>query len=221
MMVPSHAVVGVALTAPLLVVAPELAPVAALAGFLGGVFPDLDLLVGTHRKTLHFPLVGWLVALPALVAAALVQTPATVVVAAFTVAAAVHAGMDALGAGEELRPWERTNPYAVYLHPRGRWLRARYWVPYDGSPHDLAVTLARLSLWLHTFVPGLPLTAFEHTVRTGDSLAGVGRLDELAGTLESGATGMDEDSLSGIHEEIGELGAFVDTAAASSRPAPK
>jgi hypothetical protein len=141
MMVTSHAVVGVALTAPLLVVAPELAPVAALAGFLGGVFPDLDLLVGTHRKTLHFPLVGWLVALPALVAAALVQTPATVVVAAFAVAAAVHAGMDALGAGEELRPWERTNPYAVYLHPRGRWLRARYWVPYDGSPHDLAVTL--------------------------------------------------------------------------------
>lgn len=92
---------------------------------------------------------------------------------------------------------------------------------YGVDRDDLAVTLARLSLWLHTFVPGLPLTAFEHTVRTGDSLAGVGRLDELAGTLESGAAEMDEDSLSGIHEEIGELGAFVDTAAASSRPAPE
>jgi hypothetical protein len=140
MMVTSHAVVGVALTTPLLVVAPELAPVAALAGFAGGVFPDLDLLVGTHRKTLHFPLLGWVVAVPALTVALLAPTPVAVGLAAFTVASAVHAGMDAFGAGEELRPWERTNPYAVYLHPRGRWLRARYWVPYDGSPQDLAVT---------------------------------------------------------------------------------
>jgi hypothetical protein len=162
MMVTSHAVVGVALTTPVLLVAPELAPTAALAGFAGGVLPDLDLLVGTHRKTLHFPLLGWAVAVPAVAVAALFQTPTTVALAAFAVASAVHAGMDAFGAGEELRPWERTNPNAVYLHPRKRWLRARYWVPYDGSPHDLAVTLVGA-------LPGLVF--FSGTVRLLCALA--------------------------------------------------
>lgn len=140
-MVTSHAMVGVALTTPLLVLAPETAPLAALAGFAGGVFPDIDLLVGTHRKTLHFPLLGWVVALPAVGVAAFSPAGPTVAVAAFLVASAVHAGMDAFGAGEELRPWERTNTDAVYLHLDGRWLRARYWVPYDGSPHDLGLTV--------------------------------------------------------------------------------
>lgn len=141
MMVTSHAVVGVAVTAPLIVVAPEFAPVAALAGFAGGVFPDVDLLVGTHRKTLHFPLLGWLAALPAVGLALAAPTTPTVAAAAFLVASAVHAGMDAFGAGEELRPWERTSTDAVYLHLAGRWVRARYWVPYDGSSRDLGLTL--------------------------------------------------------------------------------
>jgi hypothetical protein len=156
MMVTSHAVVGVAVTAPLLVVAPEFAAVAALAGFAGGVAPDLDLLVGTHRKTLHFPLLGWVAAVPAVGVAALVPTAVTVAAAAFLVAGAVHAGMDAFGAGEEMRPWERTTTDAVYLHPAGRWLRARYWVPYDGSPRDLALTVGGA-------LPGLLL--FSGTVR--------------------------------------------------------
>jgi hypothetical protein len=141
MMVTSHAVVGVAITTPLLFVAPEFAPAAALAGFVGGVVPDLDLLVGTHRKTLHFPLLGWVAALPAVGLALFFATPTTVALAALLVASAVHAGMDTFGAGEEMRPWERTVTDAVYLHPQGRWLRARYWVPYDGSPRDLGVTL--------------------------------------------------------------------------------
>jgi hypothetical protein len=141
MMVTTHAVVGVAVTAPLLVVAPEFAPVAALAGFAGGVFPDLDLLVGTHRKTLHFPVVGWIAALPAVALATLAPSSATIAVAAFLVAGAVHAGMDAFGAGEEMRPWERTSTDAVYFHLRRRWFRARYWVPYDGSARDLGLTL--------------------------------------------------------------------------------
>lgn len=102
---------------------------------------------------------------------------------------------------------------------------------YGVDRDDLATTLARLSLWVHTFVPGLPLTAFEHTVRTGDSLAGVGRLDEVAGTLDSVSSEMDGapvsagtgegSELAGIREDVAELGTFVDSAASSSRPAPE
>jgi hypothetical protein len=162
MMVTSHAVVGVAVAAPLVVVAPGFAPVAGVAGFLGGVAPDLDLLVGTHRKTLHFPVLGWLAALPAVGVAVLLPTAATVALAAFLVASAVHAGMDAFGAGEELRPWERTSTDAVYHHLDRRWLRARYWVPYDGSARDLALTVVGA-------LPGLVL--FSGTVRLLCALA--------------------------------------------------
>lgn len=67
------------------------------------------------------------------------------------VAAAVHSGSDTLGAGEELRPWERTNPNAVYDHLHGEWLRARYVVRYDGASEDLALTVAfstPVAVWL-------------------------------------------------------------------------
>ena len=74
--------------------------------------------------------------------AAAVPSPVTVGVAAALAAAALHAASDRLGAGEELRPWERTNTDAVYDHVRGRWLTARYVVPYDGSPRDLLATVA-------------------------------------------------------------------------------
>jgi hypothetical protein len=53
-----------------------------------------------------------------------------------------HSASDALGAGEELRPWERTNTDAVYDHVNRRWWQARYVVPYDGSPRDLLVAVA-------------------------------------------------------------------------------
>jgi hypothetical protein len=63
-------------------------------------------------------------------------------VAVGTVAFALHAVTDIAGAGDEPRPWERTNPFAVYCHACGRWFRARYWVRYDGAPEDFALTIA-------------------------------------------------------------------------------
>jgi hypothetical protein len=57
--------------------------------------------------------------------------------------------------------------------------RCLYGVDQDG----LAAELARLSLWVDTFVPGLSLDDFDSTLRTGDSLAGVGTLDEVPDTL--------------------------------------
>lgn len=155
-MATTHAAAGVLLAAPLLVLAPEHAPAGALAALAGGVFPDLDLFGGRHRRTLHYPIYYWLLGLPALAIAAWRPGPATVAVALFAVSAAVHSGSDALGAGDEERPWEGTSERAVYLHPAGRWLRPRRWVPYDGSPRDLLV-LTALTL------PGLLL--FDGVVR--------------------------------------------------------
>jgi len=142
MMVLTHVAVGLALAVPVAVVAPEFALATAVGGALGGFVPDLDLLWGQHRKTLHFPVLGVVPALVGIIGAALAPGPLTVGAAVGGVAFLAHAASDALGAGEELRPWERTNPDAVYDHVRGRWLRARYLVPYDGHPRDLGVAVA-------------------------------------------------------------------------------
>ena len=49
---------------------------------------------------------------------------------------------------------------------------------YGVDVNPLAVELARLSLWVHTFVPGLPLSFLDHNLVSGDSLTGIGTVDE-------------------------------------------
>ena len=146
MMLPTHALVGMALAVPLAVHSPTLATAALLGGLVGGVLPDLDLYWG-HRRTLHYPTLYPLAVVPAAVAAFVWTLPVTVALAVALLAAAAHCRMDVYGGGLELRPWEGTSDRAVYDHVRGEWLRPRRLVPYDGSRGDLALSA----------VAGLPL----------------------------------------------------------------
>jgi len=138
MMLPTHAIVGLALATPLAFVAPEFATAALTGGLLGGIFPDLDLYAG-HRRTLHYPTVYPLLALAAVVLAVVVSTPTTVALAFFLIGAAAHCRMDRFGGGLELRPWEGTSDRAVYDHVRGRWRRPKRVIRYDGAPEDFAL----------------------------------------------------------------------------------
>ncbi|MFP9192644.1 metal-dependent hydrolase [Natronosalvus vescus] len=140
MMLPTHALSGMALALPLLAVAPEFAPVAFAAGLLGGILPDLDMYAG-HRKTLHFPVYYSVLAVGGVIAALLIPTMATVAVAVFLLAAALHCVTDVFGSGLELRPWEGTSDRAVYDHYRGTWIAPRRVVGYDGSPGDLMASI--------------------------------------------------------------------------------
>ncbi|MFD1511765.1 metal-dependent hydrolase [Halomarina rubra] len=142
MMATTHALAGLVVASAAVVVAPGQATTALLAGAAGGLFPDLDAVVGTHRRTLHFPAYGWVVAVPAVGLAALVTTEWSVALAAFTVAAALHALSDWFEAGREWRSWERTSDEAVFCHLTGEWLTARRWIRYDGSPEDLFCSAA-------------------------------------------------------------------------------
>jgi hypothetical protein len=137
----THAAIGLALATPLLWVAPAFAVPGALAAVAGGFFPDADVVVGTHRRTLHFPILGWAVVAVTAAVAVLAPSPWSVAAACFSLAATVHASIDVLGAGTELRPWRATEDRAIYVHPRGRWLDARRYVRYDGAPEDLALTV--------------------------------------------------------------------------------
>lgn len=138
MMATTHAFVGAALASVTLVFAPGAAPIAMAAGFVGGIVPDLDVAF-EHRRTLHFPVYGPVVAALVVVFAALVPTTASIAIAAFVVAAALHPVMDALGGSKEARPWLHTTDHAVYDHYNGRWLTPCHWVRYDGSPGDFVV----------------------------------------------------------------------------------
>ena len=55
---------------------------------------------------------------------------------------------------------------------------------YGADKNPVAVELARLAIWVHTFVPGLPLSLLDHNLVHGDSLTGVGILDEVVAAFE-------------------------------------
>ncbi|MGV7608589.1 Eco57I restriction-modification methylase domain-containing protein [Mycobacterium kansasii] len=52
--------------------------------------------------------------------------------------------------------------------------------------NPMAVELARLALWIHTFVPGLPMSNLDHGLVSANSLTGIGTIDEALDALQPG-----------------------------------
>ncbi len=50
--------------------------------------------------------------------------------------------------------------------------------------NPIAVQLARLSIWIHTFVPGLPLSFLDHNLVVGNSLVGIATIGEAEAELK-------------------------------------
>lgn len=71
---------------------------------------------------------------------------------------------------------------------------------YGVDLNALSVQLARLAVWIHTFVPGLPLSVLDHTLVRGNSLVGVATVDDIRRKFQE-ATGtlfaVDAESLLG------------------------
>ncbi|MFC8311818.1 Eco57I restriction-modification methylase domain-containing protein [Streptomyces olivaceus] len=59
---------------------------------------------------------------------------------------------------------------------------------YGIDMNQIAVELARLGIWIHTFVPGLPMSSLEHGLIVGNSLTGMGTLSEALDVLEPKAS---------------------------------
>lgn len=57
---------------------------------------------------------------------------------------------------------------------------------YGVDINPVAVQLARLSLWIHTFVPGLPLSFLDHNIVCGNSLVGIATMGEVTDVLGGG-----------------------------------
>lgn len=181
-MLPTHALGGMTLALSVAFLAPEFAGVALVAGFAGGIFPDVDMYTG-HRKSLHFPVYYSVLTLPALAVATLSPSMTTVGIAFFLVAAAVHSVSDILGGGLELRPWEATSDRAVYDHYRKQWIAPQRWIRYDGSPGDLLVSLALAAPLLVTLDGPFRQLVIASLAVAAVYTAGRRLLATLAGTL--------------------------------------
>ena len=57
---------------------------------------------------------------------------------------------------------------------------------YGIDVNPLALELSRLALWIHTFVPGLPMSSFDHNLICANSLTGIGTVEEALAALEPG-----------------------------------
>ena len=52
--------------------------------------------------------------------------------------------------------------------------------------NPLAVELSRLAIWIHTFVPGLPMSSLEHNLVCANSLTGIGTVEEGLNAFDPG-----------------------------------
>lgn len=79
----------------------------------------------------------------------------------------------------------------------------------------MAVELARLAIWVHTFVPGLPLSFLDHTLISGDSLTGIGTVEEAVDILShrrgTEPTIFDETIIAFLSEARSSLGRLATT----------
>ncbi len=55
--------------------------------------------------------------------------------------------------------------------------------------NPISVELARVSIWIHTFVRGLPMSSLDHTLVCANSLTGIGSVDEALDVLVPGRKG--------------------------------
>ena len=55
---------------------------------------------------------------------------------------------------------------------------------YGVDVNETAVELARVAVWIHTFVPGLPISTLDHNLVCADSLMGIGTLEEALDVLD-------------------------------------
>ncbi|MFB6213678.1 MAG: hypothetical protein ABEJ07_03910 [Candidatus Nanohaloarchaea archaeon] len=140
MMVSTHILIG-GLIGYLFSTAISVNPVTlALAGMLGGLIPELDFLIGHHRKTLHFPYSYFLLSIPVLILIPFFQAELLILLATVLVSAGVHSFMD-IFAGAELRSWDESEweDTAVYDHIRDKWIQPQR-IAYGGSMRDFLLS---------------------------------------------------------------------------------
>ena len=119
----------------------------------------------------------------------------------------VNADLDALCRAAERMLGDLADRYRIETTQVLRRLITRRCV-YGVDLNPISVELARLGVWIHTFVPGLPLSFLDHNLVVGNSLTGIGTLDEVADFVEGGLAEAD------IRKQLGAAQPHLDRLAA-------
>ena len=89
--------------------------------------------------------------------------------------------------------------------------------------NPMAVELARLSLWIHTFVPGLPLSLLDHNLIQGNSLVGIASFEEASELFQAESGNLfslvASERLEAIREPLEKLARLTDANDAEIREA--
>lgn len=136
-MATTHAFIGLLAGVASLPVTAKYAPAPSimLAAFIGGLLPDLDLVI-THRKTLHFPVIFPVAAFGLLTLSTLTGSQLLFVFGIAVASAGLHSITDIFGGGVGYEPWKQSSSKGVYNHVLGRWHRPKRLVRYSGASED-------------------------------------------------------------------------------------
>lgn len=165
MMLPTHISSGLLIAGIFSHIFPEYTSVFLIAIVIGSILPDLDLIIGTHRKTLHYPIYSLLGVVISAGISPLFTGVYGVILVGFFIGVFQHSISDVLGGGVEEKPWERTSDKAVYSHYNDKWLPPTYHLGYDGSLKDVfALTILLILSWMllpyNQYVTGFILLLF-------------------------------------------------------------
>ena len=94
---------------------------------------------------------------------------------------------------------------------------------YGVDLNPLAVELARLSIWVHTFVPGLPLSLLDYNLVRGNSLVGIATIQEAQDVLDQAGqtlfTANAQDLLGAADEQLERIRGLADADASQIKQA--
>lgn len=125
---------------------------------LGSIFPDLDLFIGQHRKSLHYPAIGFLILVWSI--SLILYSETAILVILFIFCFWIHALLDVIGGGLSRTPWDNANSPTVFNHYRKRWIKQDDVKPalkYDGSPLDLTLSMI-LAIFVYTMTQSTYIT---------------------------------------------------------------
>ena len=131
MMLPTHAATGLLLG----VAASQLlsfGDAAVFVAVVGAVVPDMDIVM-SHKRTLHYPVLGS--------ASAVLFWVLSPYAGILALSAGLHAVMDVFSNGKTMRPGTDPDPRAVYSHVSGSWIRPVH-LCLTGSVRDLALCVS-------------------------------------------------------------------------------
>lgn len=147
-MFPTHIMKGLVLISPLLYIYPELSDPIILCTIIGFSIPDLDIIAFQHRRTLHYPLLGFLPYIFSISLFLLTSSEFFLFASILFFSIHIHAISDIFGGSLEPEPWEQNDERAVYNHLKSNWIKPLRLVQHDGSKGDLVLYFILLTIFL-------------------------------------------------------------------------